>query len=355
MTQNQDFQDQTFTNIAPGGNAAKPARIGKERKLVRVLFSNEFGLAGLILFFAIVFWVFATGFSSRFNLFVMGRTLAVDAVVGFSMMVVIATGGLNLAVGAIGVSAAMFAGWLVESLGFPLGLALPLALLFGAWLGAINGLITVGTGVHSFVVTLATMSIFFGLMIFFSQAEAFRNLPPEVREFRRVKLFWGYVSPLLVVTLASGAALVVLFRLTTIGREILAAGAAPVAARLSGVPVGRAIVISHLLSGLLAALAALMLASRQAAVIPSMTGQLGQDWLLPAFLAPVLGGTVLTGGKVSVSGTFLGAALVGVLTNGLQLLDIGEFWLLAILGSLLLSAVLIDKSRQRFLSGHNLA
>ncbi len=332
----------------------RPSRRQQSQAVLRAALSNEFGLIILIGIFVFLFWILSTGFSSRFNLFALGRNLSIDAVVGFSMMVVIVTGGLNLAVGAIGVSAAMFGGWLIEGLGLPLALAVPMAVMAGATLGLINGLLVVGTGVHSFVVTLATMSIFFGIMIFFSQAEAFRHLPPEVREFRRIKLGHGYISPLFVIAAAVAVALHVLFKFTSLGREILAAGAAPEAAALSGVRVNKMVVLAHAMSGALAGIAALMLASRHGAVIPSMAGHLGQDWLLPAFLAPVLGGTLLTGGKVSVLGTFLGAALVAILSNGLQLMDVGEFWLLALLGGLLLAAVILDKARRIFLSRRNM-
>ena len=92
-----------------------------------------------------------------------------------------------------------------------------------------------------------------------------------------------------------------------------------------------------------------MLTCRTGAAIPSMTGHIGQDWLLPAFLAPVLGGTLLSGGKVSVLGTFFGAVLVSLLTNGLLLLQVSEFWVQAVLGALLLSAVLLEKLRNVFL------
>jgi ribose transport system permease protein len=109
------------------------------------------------------------------------------------------------------------------------------------------------------------------------------------------------------------------------------------------------------LSGLLAALAALMLVTRTGAAIPSMAGQLGQDWLLPAFLGPVLGGTLLQGGKVSVLGTCLGALLVTMLTSGLLLLQLGEFWVQTFLGLLLLLAVLMDKARRSYLARRNLA
>ena len=85
-----------------------------------------------------------------------------------------------------------------------------------------------------------------------------------------------------------------------------------------------------------------------------MAGQLGQDWLLPAFLAPVLGGTLLTGGRVSVLGTLLGGFLVTMLTSGLLLMQIGAFWIQTYLGVLLLVAVLLDLARRSYLSRNKL-
>jgi ribose transport system permease protein len=162
-------------------------------------------------------------------------------------------------------------------------------------------------GVHSFVVTLATMSLYFGAMLVLTRAEAFSGLPPGFTGFGRLRHF-GWVSALVPVALGTALLLALLFRLTALGREILAAGANARAAALSGVAVGRAIVVAHALSGALAGLAGVMLAMRNSAAIPGMAGQLGADWLLPAFLAPVLGGTPLTGGAVSVSGDRAGGA-----------------------------------------------
>jgi ribose transport system permease protein len=114
------------------------------------------------------------------------------------------------------------------------------------------------------------------------------------------------------------------------------------------------IILCHAMSGVLAGVAGLMLVSRTGAAIPSMAGQLGQDWLLPAFLGPVLGGTLLTGGRASVLGTLLGAFLVTLLTTGLLLLQVGSFWVQTWLGLLLLAAVLIDLLRRSYLTRRNL-
>jgi ribose transport system permease protein len=186
-------------------------------------------------------------------------------------------------------------------------------------------------------------------MVFVSRAEAFRGLPSVVSAFGRSR-YLGYVSPLLIVSAVVGLAFGALYRLTPLGREMLAAGARAPAAELSGVRVGRTFVLCHVLSGMLAAVAALMVVSRTGAAIPSMAGDLGQDWLLPAFLGPVLGGTLLAGGRVSVLGSFFGAALVSELTNGLLQFRIGEFWVQSWLGLLLLFAVLLDLARRKFLS-----
>jgi ribose transport system permease protein len=316
---------------------------------VRFFLTNEFGLLALIVLFGLVFSLATPGFASPFNLFTLGRTMSIDIMIGFSMMVVIVTGGLNLAVGAIGVSSAMMCGWLIEQAGAPLPLAILGAIAFGAFLGAVNGVLIARTGLHSFIITLATMSIFFGTMIYLTHAQAFRALTPEFSQFGRLKLF-GNVSALLFLAAAIGALLSGLYRLTPLGREMLAAGAKPAAAELSGVRVGRTYTICHSLSGALAAIAAMMVMARNGAAIPSMAGQLGQDWLLPAFLGPVLGGTLLIGGRVSVLGAFLGSALVTMLTNGLLQLRVGEFWIQASLGVVLLIAVLLDMVRRSFLS-----
>ncbi len=315
----------------------------------RLLLTNEFGLVALIAIFGAIFALGTPGFGSTFNLFTLGRTMAIDIMIGFSMMVVIVTGGLNLSVGAIGVCSAMSFGWLLERAGLPVPIAVAGALALGGALGAVNGLLIVRSGLHSFIITLATMSVFFGVMIFLSRAEAFRALPPDISALGKMRLA-GYVSPLLLVSLFIGVLLTVLYRLTRFGREMLAAGAKAAAAELSGVRVGRTFILCHTLSGVLAGIAAMMVVARTGAAIPSMAGDLGQDWLLPAFLGPVLGGTLLAGGRVSVLGSFLGAAMVSELTNGLLQYRIGEFWVQTWLGLLLLLAVLLDLGRRSFLA-----
>ncbi len=303
--------------------------------------SGQIGLFAIVVAFWVLFSSLAPGFLSPFNLFNVGRSLAVDIVIGFSQMVVLATGGMNLAVGSIGVCAVMVTGFLLQDLGLPIPVAIAGALGLGALLGFLNGFAIVKTGVNSFIITLASASLYLGGMLILTKAVPYSALPPELGAFGRLKI-GTFLSPLLVIAVVIGAALFVLYRYTSLGRQILAAGANARAAAMSGVPVDRVIVISHVLSGLLAACAALMLVARLGAAVPSVGGE---EWLLPSFLGPVLGGTLLSGGVVAVVGTMIGAALVTTIRSGLLVLQIGNFWLQLFLGLILLLAVMIDRYR----------
>lgn len=306
--------------------------------------SNILGLTIAIALFAVGFSLLSSGFDSRINIYSLSRSIGINGVIGLAMMTVIVTGGLNLALGAVGVCAAMVVGWALQNLGLPIPAALLLGLLAGGALGAVNGLIVVTTRLHSFVVTLATMSVFFGAMVLLSGANGFDALPPALLGFGRLRLF-GMVSPLLLVLIAVALLLFYLYRFTALGRAMLAAGANPVAAKLSGLPVERLFVLCHALCGAIGAIAGVLASLRNGAVVPSMAGPLGADWLLPAFLAPVLGGTALTGGEVSVLGAVLGAVFVEVITSGLYMMQIGQFWIQTALGLVLLAAILLERAR----------
>jgi ribose transport system permease protein len=305
--------------------------------------SNLFGLAAIVAAFWAIFVSLAPSIASSFSLFAISRSLGVDVVVGFSTMVVLATGGMNLAIGSIGVCAVMFAGYLMQDLGVPAPLALLAALGLGAASGWVNGVAIVATGVNAFVVTLASASLFYGAMLITTHGTPFEGLPPVLAAFGRMR--WGFVSPMLALALSIGVALAILFHFTALGREILAAGANARAARMSGIRVGRVIIVAHTLSGLLAAVAGLMTMARLGAAIPAI----GRDWLLPSFLAPVLGGTLLSGGAVSVGGTVLGALLIAMLRAGILTLQVANFWLQLFLGLVLLCSVALDRYRGGYL------
>jgi ribose transport system permease protein len=312
--------------------------------------SAQFGLLVIIAGFWTVFSLRAPGFLSSFNLFTVGRALAIDIVIGFAQMAVLATGGMNLSVGSIGVCAVMAGGYLMQTLGLPVPIAIGGALLLGAALGWLNGFVITRTGVNSFIITLASANLYSGAMLILTKAVPLNGLPPEVGAFGKLRIA-GVVSPLLLIAMAICAVLFVLYRYSSLGRRILAAGANSRAAEMSGVPVGRVVTISHALSGLLAATAGMMVVARLGAAMPAVGGE---DWLLPSFLGPVLGGTLLSGGEVAVVGTMLGALLVTTIRSGLLVLQIGNYWLQLYLGVILLLAVLADRYRALYAERHGI-
>jgi ribose transport system permease protein len=300
---------------------------------------DRVGLMAVVVFSWVVFAVFATGFFTDFNIFSVGRAAAVSVVVGLAQMVVIAIGGMNISVGAIGGVVAMFTGWVVQVwlLPWPVGIALGVGM--GAFLGLINGVIIARTGINSFVVTLGTGSVFTGTMYILTKVEAFRNLPPDFISLGQDRILG--VSILVWLMTMAAAALFFLYRGTTLGRQMLATGANPRAARLSGVSIHRVIEITHMLSGALAGLAGIMLVLRIGSAIPSI----GDDWVLASFAAPAIGGTLLSGGVVFVVGTFIGGLLLATIGNGLTLLNIPSFWVELFTGLVLLFAVMLDRAR----------
>ena len=304
----------------------------------------QLGLAIIVGLLVLVFAWKQPGFVSSFNLFGMGRSLAVDVTVGFSQMAVLATGGMNLAVGSIGVCSVMFAGYLMQDLGLPVPLAFLLAVMLGGLLGWLNGFTIVRSGVNAFIVTLASANLYSGAMLILTKAQPINVLPPIVSSIGSYEIL-GYASPALVVALVIGLALCVFYRYSVPGKETLMAGANARAASMSGIAVSRSIILAHVLSGVLAGVAGLMVVARVGAAMPAVGGD---DWLLPSFLAPVLGGTALAGGFVSVVGTFLGAMLVTVIRSGLLFVNISNFWLQLFLGLFLLAAVLAQRYRGLF-------
>jgi ribose transport system permease protein len=301
----------------------------------------QFGLVIIIAAFWAVFAWRAPGFISPFNLFSVGRALAVDIVIGLAQMAALATGGMNLSVGSIGVCAVMTGGYLMQTLALPVPVAILGALGLGAALGWLNGFVIARSGVSAFIITLASANLYSGAMLILTKAVPLNSLPIEVGAFGKMKIA-GFVSPLLVIALAVGLVLFVFYRHSVLGRQILAAGANARAAKMSGVPVDRVITISHALSGLLAATAGMMVVAHLGAAMPAVGGE---DWLLPSFLGPVLGGTPLSGGAVAVAGRILGALLVTTIRSGLLVLQIGNYWLQLYLGVILLLAVLVDRYR----------
>jgi ribose transport system permease protein len=307
--------------------------------LRRLLIVEWSGLAVAIVIGAAILTVLSPNFLTEFNIYVMLRSFCVALLVGFAQMVTLGVGQMNIAVGALGGLVAISLGGMLEVLGIPLLLAIPLAILIGALGGLINGLLTVRTGINGFIITLATASAFTGINLGITRSIPFYNMPPSLVAFGSDRI--GAFPLLLIAPLIVAALLFVFFARTIPGRQLLAYGGNATAARLSGISEQKVIVLAHVLSGTLAASAAVLAVAQLGSAQPTI----GADWLLLSFAAPIIGGAALTGGYISVLGTMFAVVLIALIENGMVLARVDPYWVQFLLGALILAAVWLNRWR----------
>jgi ribose transport system permease protein len=307
--------------------------------LRRLILTEWSGLAVAIVIGAAILSVLAPNFLTEFNIYVMLRSFCVALLVGFSQMVTLGVGQMNIAVGALGGLVAIAFGGLMEVYGLPIVAAVPVALLIGAVGGLINGLLTVRTGINGFIITLATASAFTGINLGITESIPFYKMPAALVAFGEQRV--GAFPYLLVAPVIVAALLGLFFARTVPGRQLLAYGGNAQAAELSGIPRERTIVLAHVLSGLLAAGAAILAVAQLGSAQPTI----GSDWLLLSFAAPIIGGAALTGGHVSVLGTLFAVVLIALIENGMVLAKVDPYWVQFLLGALILAAVWLNRWR----------
>lgn len=307
--------------------------------LLRLLRSRDAGIAAAAAILFIVFAVSAPGFLTAFNLFNVSRTIGFFVLIALSQAVVLAIGGMNLSVGAIGGLATITLGYGLARAHLPAVAAVLLALTVGMAAGAVNGLAITRLKLNSFIVTLATLFIFTGLVFGLSEGYAYTGIPAGFTALGRGKLvvlsdlFWAAVMVLVAAH--------VLFRHLAVGRWLLATGANATAVRLSGISTDRLILFANVLSGLLAALAAVLWVSRMGSAQPAT----GKDWLITSFAVAIVGGTGLTGGSLSSFGILMGAVIIVLIKNGLVMLKANVYYEQAFMGAIILVAVALDRLR----------
>ena len=310
------------------------------RSVFRLLFAAEwFGLVAALAFGAAALFLTSRAFLSEFNIYVALRSLCVPLLVAYAQMVALGVGQMNFSVGGLGGLVAVSFGGMMEVLGLPVFVALPLALALGALCGWVNGFFTVWTGISSFVVTLSTGAVFGGLDLGLTKAVPFYRMPPDVLAFGT-----GHISAfpfLLIVPAFASGLLALLFARTVPGRQMLAVGGNPRAAALSAIATGQIVVATQMLSGTLVAAAAVVAVAQLGSAQPTI----GADWLPISFAAPILGGASLTGGHVSVLGTLLAVMLIAIIENGTVLLGVDQYWVQFVLGSMIIAAVGLNRWR----------
>lgn len=318
------------------------------RKAFQKFLQNELVGIGFTLFVLCAsLLIFTKGFFSAYNIDSLARDVAIFTIVGMSQMVTLGVGQFNLAVGAIGGAAGMVCGAMLELLGVPFIVAIIAGLIVGYALGYFQGLLIVKTKINPFIITLALISVYHGINMTITQNVFFRNLPDNFKAIAKASVF--RIPVLVIIVIAIMLIFWFLFNRTVIGRKMLATGVSTRAADYAGINSAKVTMTAHGLSGLLAAAAGILTISKLGAAQTSI----GTTWLLISFAAPILGGTLLSGGKVSIAGTFIGATLMTVLTNALVLFGVNFYWFQTFTGSILLLAFAANKLRSTMSYGQD--
>jgi len=279
-------------------------------------------------------------FATRENLFNVALQSSINALLAFGMTFVILTAGIDLSVGSlVAVAGAVGGGLMVGGVAWPA--ALLAGLVAGTLLGFANGVAVTAFRIPPFIATLAMLSIGRGLTQLYTGGRPFTGLDPTFNELGQ-----GSVGPIpvpvLVMLVTVGISWLVL-RHTVFGRNVYAVGSNPEAARLAGVRVTRVLLGVYTISGFLSALGGLVLTARLSSAQPTA----GLGFELDAIAAVVVGGTSLAGGEGSILRTLIGALIIGVLNNGLNLLNVDPFIQPVVKGGVILIAVGLDRLKTR--------
>lgn len=255
------------------------------------------------------------------------------------MTVVLITGGIDLSVGSVmGLSAGVGAYTIIH--GAPLILGLLAAVATGAILGLINGLVITRLGLPDFIATLAMLGVARGLLFLGTGGVPIIGyMLPEYYVVSGLEQPLGFVTVPIIIAVVSVVVVALVLKFTRFGRHAYGVGSNPHAAVLSGVPVKRVKVTAYIMSGLFAGIAGMILAGRTTTVAPTM----GIGYEIPAIAAAIIGGAALAGGRGSVVGAVIGALVIGITANAINIAGISSSWQQVVIGGVLLLAVMFDR------------
>lgn len=296
-------------------------------------------LLGLIILIVMVS-VLNPSFLEPLNILNLLRQVSINALIAFGMTFVILTGGIDLSVGSmLALSSAFVANMMVA--GFDPILAIILGCAFGGVMGMMNGLMITKGKMAPFIATLASMTIFRGLTLVYTNGNPITGLGDSLafQLFGRGYLF-GIPVPAITM-IVTFAVLWVILHKTSFGRKTYAIGGNEKASLVSGIKVDRVKIMIYSLAGMLSALAGAILTSRLNSAQPTA----GTSYELDAIAAVVLGGTSLSGGRGRIVGTLIGVLIIGTLNNGLNLLGVNSFYQMVVKGIVIAIAVLLDRKK----------
>lgn len=306
---------------------------------VKANISKYKSLIGLVLL-CIVITIVTPNFLSVSNITNVFTQVSVNAIIAIGMTFVILTGGIDLSVGStLAISGAVGAS--IVKLSGNVFLAIIVAAVIGIAVGLINGLLVSKGKLQAFIVTLATMTIFRGATLVFTDGTPISKLPEAFVKIGNGKL--GFMPIPVIITIIIAIIAVYALSQTRFGRYLYALGGNEDASRLSGINTDKIKTLVYVVSGFASAIAGVIITSR----IGSASPNAGTGFELDAIAAVVIGGTSLAGGEGTITGTLIGALIIGVLNNGLNLMNVSPFYQSIVKGLVILIAVLLDKKSRK--------
>ena len=302
---------------------------------------REFGMVAALLIICGIFSLSSPVFLTQPNIANILNQVAINAVLAVGATFVILSGGIDLGLGSYVALTGVLTAMSVQNEALPLVVGLTVGLLSGTAIGLFNGLVITKGKIAPFVVTLGMMTITRGVALVVSNGRPVSNLSDSFNSISMESLF-GVQYPILIVLVVIATASVILNK-TIFGRRVYAVGGNDEATRAAGISVDRVKIYVYGLAGGLAGLAGILQASR------ITTGQpnIGVGYELVAIAAVVIGGTSLSGGFGKLSGTIVGALIIGVINNGLDLMNVSSYYQQIVKGSIIIGALLLDINRKK--------
>ena len=313
-------------------------------KKAKLSFANLYSTYGVFFILVIEFLIFSLAsksFLTLGNILSVGRQMSFTGIAAIGMTLVMLTGGIDISVGSMLAMAGVLCAKLSADVGLPLWIAVVITLLIGALFGLINGAAVTRLHIPALIATLATQTILKGIAYLLTNAVPVKNLSATYKFLGQ-----GYIFGVIPVPLIITVALYVLawwyLDKTYLGRRVYLSGGTEEAARLSGINTKWTITGTYVFSGVFAAIAGVLMAARLGSGQPSV----GSGFEMDVITATVLGGISVNGGKGKVVNVFVGACIMGVLANGMTMLNINQYLQWIINGLVLLFAVTMSNLRK---------
>ena len=317
----------------------KKAKLGMTKREFLSKFGSLFGLVSLVIILSFL----NSQFLTLNNFMNIANQTSINALLALGVLLPILTAGIDLSIGAILAISIMTMGVVTVNFGMNPFVGILVCLAVGGTFGLINGLLLTKLRLpHPFISTLGTMNIARGLALIITGAAPIAGFPVLIQYFGSGNIA-GTVPFSFILVIFMAILLHIFLNRTTIGRYIYAIGGNKEAARLSGINVDKVLIIVYVLSGLMAGLAGLVMVGRVNSAFPLA----GMGYELDAIAAVIIGGASLFGGVGTVWGTLIGALIIAVLRNGLNLIGVPADLQLAFIGFVIIAAVYVDVLRQR--------